>query len=40
MYNRAKLNTKTLKIAYAALTISVIFAVITVIDLLLKYISP
>jgi hypothetical protein len=45
MYNRAKLNTKTLKIAtkslkiaYAALVISVLFAIFTLLDLLLKYI--
>lgn len=37
MYNQAKLNTKTLKIAYAALVISVLFAILTVFDLLLKY---
>jgi len=45
MYNRAKLNTKTLniatkslKIAHVALVISVLFAILAVIDLLLKYI--
>lgn len=37
MYNQAKLNTKTLKIAYAALAISVLFAVLTVLDLLLRH---
>lgn len=37
MYNQAKLNTKTLKIAYAALAISVLFAILIVLDLLLKY---
>jgi hypothetical protein len=36
MYNQAKLNTKTLKIAYTALAISVLFAILTVLDLLLK----
>jgi hypothetical protein len=46
MYNRAELNTKTLKIATktkkiacAALVISVLFAILTVLDLLLKYIA-
>ena len=37
IYNQAKLNTKTLKIAYAALGISVLFAIITILDLLFKY---
>ena len=43
LYNQAKLNaktlkiaTKTLKIAYAALTVSVLFAILTVLGLLLK----
>jgi hypothetical protein len=37
MYNQAKLNTKTLKIAYAAFFVSVLFAILTSLDLLLKY---
>ena len=36
LYNQAKLNTKTLKIAYASLVISVLFAVLTVLDWLLR----
>ncbi len=36
MYNQAKLNTKTLKIAYTALGVSILFAILTVLDLLLK----
>ena len=37
LYYQAKLNTKTLKIAYASLGISVLFAILMVLDLLLKY---
>ena len=37
LYNRAKLNTKTLKIAYSALAISILFAILTGLDLLLRY---
>ena len=36
LFNIAKLNTKTLKIAYSALGISVVFAVVAVLDLLLR----
>lgn len=37
MYNQAKLNTKTLKIAYAALGVSAVFAVVAVLDLVLRF---
>ena len=37
LYNQTKLNTKTLKIAYAALSISIVFAVVAVLDLLLRF---
>ena len=39
LYNQAKLNTKTLKIAYVALGVSVVFAVVAVLDLLLRFIG-
>jgi hypothetical protein len=39
LYNQAKLNTKTLKIAYTALGVSVVFAVVAVVDLVLRLIG-
>lgn len=37
LYNQTKLNTKTLKIAYTALGVSVVFAIIAMVDFLLRF---
>ena len=39
LYNQTKLNTKTLKIAYTALGVSVVFAIIALMDFLMRFLG-